>query len=437
MRILVISSTVWNTDNSFGNTFSNLFEGIDDISIANIYCNYGDPKNNIKGRYFQINEKLLIKNILNSKNNDPGKLVTTDVVNNLSNIEIKRLSSVKKRRWTVFFWIRKLIWFIGRWNSKELNNFIDDFKPDLIFVPLYHPSYLNRIILYVQKKTGVKLVTYALDDVYSLKRRSWSLFYWIERISNVRLSRKVIRRSDLMYSISEMQQDELKQQFNKKSKILRKGIEFNDLNVTYPSNKKKNKILKLVFTGNIYQGRWKSLSMISRALEEINKNSLNAQLYIYTASEVTSPMKKALFSEGNTFLMGSVPSEDIAKIQLDADILIHVESTDLKDRLEVRHSLSTKIVDYLSRSRCILAVGKRDVASIDYLKRNDIALIAEDTNQIIEILSGIIDKKIVLDDYSKRGIDFARKNHNINNIQNELYDDLNGLYNTNVQAKRQ
>ena len=36
MKILVLSSTPWTNDNSFGNSFSNIFEGIEDVEIANI-----------------------------------------------------------------------------------------------------------------------------------------------------------------------------------------------------------------------------------------------------------------------------------------------------------------------------------------------------------------------------------------------------------------
>ena len=66
LRILILSNTPWDNSNSFGNSFSNIFFGIDDIEIANIYCRYGEPDNCIVKKYFQITEKSLIKNLKNS-----------------------------------------------------------------------------------------------------------------------------------------------------------------------------------------------------------------------------------------------------------------------------------------------------------------------------------------------------------------------------------
>ena len=47
MKVLVISRNAWDDANSIGNTLSNLFAGIDDIEIANIYFRASKPNNNI------------------------------------------------------------------------------------------------------------------------------------------------------------------------------------------------------------------------------------------------------------------------------------------------------------------------------------------------------------------------------------------------------
>ena len=66
MKILVLSSTPWSNDNSFGNSFSNIFEGITDVEIANIACRPGMPTSCVVKRYFQITEKALIRNLKDS-----------------------------------------------------------------------------------------------------------------------------------------------------------------------------------------------------------------------------------------------------------------------------------------------------------------------------------------------------------------------------------
>lgn len=96
MRILVFSSTAWNIDNSFGNTYSNIFEGIDNLEFAHIYTSFGIPKNNIIGTYFQIDEKSIIKNLLNP-NAKTGRVINSNseaVI--LTNSEVNSFNSAKK-----------------------------------------------------------------------------------------------------------------------------------------------------------------------------------------------------------------------------------------------------------------------------------------------------------------------------------------------------
>lgn len=68
-------------------------------------------------------------------------------------------------------------------------------------------------------------------------------------------------------------------------------------------------------------------------------------------------MEKELNIGESSILMGSVPATEIEEIQKNADILVHAEGLDLKSRLAVRQSFSTKIVDYLKMARPIFAVG--------------------------------------------------------------------------------
>ena len=114
MKILVLSSTPWTNDNSFGNSFGNIFEGIPDIEIANIYCKYGKPNTNLVSRFFQITEKSIFRNLKNPKVPSGQEVfmdesVPTDVV------EPKSANLARKKRWVIMFWARDLIWKFGRW----------------------------------------------------------------------------------------------------------------------------------------------------------------------------------------------------------------------------------------------------------------------------------------------------------------------------------
>ena len=156
MKVLILSNTPWREDNSFGNSFSNIFGNIPNLEIANIFFKYGEPDNNIVKRYFQITEKSLINN-LKDKTQPSGSeiFVNKTKPTELNEKERQMLDSARKKRWMLMFWVRDFIWKIGRWCSPELKAFIDDFKPDIIFQPIYYSNYILRTALFIKEYTGV------------------------------------------------------------------------------------------------------------------------------------------------------------------------------------------------------------------------------------------------------------------------------------------
>ncbi len=409
MRILVLSSTPWSYDNSFGNTFSSIFEGMENVEIANIACRPGNPTSYVVKRYFQITEKALLKNLKN-KTVPTGREIPLDsqFVESVytENLKSRTFGSIK--RWQVLFWARDLIWKIGRWKSAELKAFIDDFKPDLIFQPVYYSSYLNDIACFIQEYTNVPMLGYISDDCYTLRQFSLSPLYWIDRLHKRKKVKKTIEKCKILYVISDIQKRDYEKAFGVPCKILTKSADFTEppqLKTSY------NTPLQLVFTGNIGTNRWKSLAVIAQALQELNQNGTKAELRIYTATPLTAKMQKALQIDGASYLMGTVPASAIPQIQSEADMLVHVEAMDLKNKLAVRQSFSTKLVDYFKAARPILAVGPKDVASIEHLVKNACAVVAENKTELQMHLNEILQAPEKLNVLAQNGYACGKKYH--------------------------
>lgn len=420
MKILVLSNTPWTNDNSFGNSFGNIFEGLEDVEIASIYCNYGKPNTKLVSRFFQITEKSMLRNLKNSKV-PSGQEVFMDESASSDVAEPKGADLARKKRWVVMFWARDFIWQIGRWKSPQLKSFIDDFKPDIIFQPVYYVRHMNRIASFIKQYTDVPMYGYVSDDVYTLKQFSMSPFYWINRFLCRAKVKKVVKQCEILYTISEIQRSEYERIFKVPCKVLTKSANFDEV----PAIKKEyNKPLQLVFTGNIGTNRWKSLAIIADSLKEINKNGVKAEMKIYTGTPMTEEMKNALNIEGCSQVMGFVSSSEIPTIQSEADILIHVEASDLISKLTVRQSFSTKIVDYLKIARPILAVGPKDVASIEHLIRNDCAIVADNKDELIEKLNEVINDNNKLTEIALKGYECGKKHHNKADYNKMLSEDL-------------
>lgn len=423
MKILVLSSTPWSNDNSFGNSFSNIFEGIEGIEVANIACRPGKPTSYLVKRYFQITEKALLKNLKNTSFPTGKEIeIKTDENTDSSYTEnIKGRTFARQKRWQILFWMRDLFWSVGRWKSQQLIHFIDDFKPDIIFQPVYYSSYLNDIVHFIKKHTNVPMVGYISDDNYTLKQFSLSPLYWIDRLFKRRKVKRTIEQCELLYVISDIQKQEYEKIFTPPCKVLTKCADFSD--ERKPVFKEPDDVLKMVYAGNISQGRYEILAELAKTTEKLNKNGKCFQLDIYTLTPLKTKQMEALSTE-SVHLHPAVSYSEIREIQKNSDILLHCEGFSLKEKLAVHQSFSTKIVDYLETNRCILAIGDDYCASIKYFIDNDCGAVVTSKNEIKSCLLKLCDNHDLLKQYADNAWEIGKKNHSHTKIKQMVKNDL-------------
>lgn len=421
MRVLIISSAPWASDNCFGNTFSNIFEGIEGIQFANIYLRYGQPENDLDMRFFQITERSLLRNLKNPKNLSGMQIfVGEDKDEQPDKAAIKGTEQARKMRWQIMFWGRELIWKIGRWKSIQLQEFLNEFQPDLIFQPIYARPYINNLVLYVKSYTKVPMLGYISDDCYTLRQFNLSPLYWIDRIWNRKKIKAIIEKCEILYVISQIQKAELEKIFATPCKILTKSADFSQAPPKWKAPKDK---VRMIYAGNIGAGRWKSLALISAAVARLNQEGDKVRLDIYSATSPTKVMIKELNNAGSE-LHEAVPYEDLVQYQKEADVLVHVEGLSLKSRLAVHQSFSTKLVDYFSMGKCIFAVGTDDVASIKHLKEHQAAVVAESETMVYARLKWLLSDTRRIMQYGQKAYRCGAEYHSRASMQNMLISDL-------------
>lgn len=421
MRILVISNSPWDDSNSFGSTFSNFFQGVDKDTIASVYCSGGTPNTNSCSRFFQIAEKDLARSAFKRKKAAGKEVLPLCNEEKTPVKKSKMMSFVKTHRWVLFFWAREILWKIGKWKSEGLDNFINSFKPDIIVLPTYSFSYINKLALYIHKKWNLPMVSYVSDDEYTLRQFSISPLYWMNRFYQRIWVKRGIVNSRILYTISNVQKSDYEKCFSVPCKVLTKFLDFD----ASPACKQEyGKKLRLVYTGNIGGNRWKSLALIAKAIQEINAIESRLQLEIYTATPITKRMEKALNIVDCSEIKGRVSAKEVRLLQEEADVLVHVEAMDLKNRLSVRQSFSTKIVDYFKAARPILAVGPTSVASLQHLIENDCAMIGNSKDTIIAELKKAIEDPSYLALLSERAYECGRKHHNRKEMQEMFLTDM-------------
>lgn len=423
LKVLVFSRTPWRTDNSFGNTYSNWFAKMEDVDVAHICLADGLPfKEKNISRYYQVSERRLAKSIFyRQKVGECVDAIVPSVVRQEKDSSFfgRIVSYCKTHRLSLFFILRELIWKWGKVDYAGMRAFIKDFDPDVAFMPMYYAGYVDRVALNVLKGMHVPVVLEAAIDVYTLKQISFDPFYWINRFYIRKETREITKVAKLLYVISEKQQRDYVKFFKLPIKVMYKFPDYNRMKFAY---KVSGQPVKYLFTGNVGLGRWKSLNCLAKALQTIGGGTLD----IYTATALTDRQKAALNIEGVCTLHPPISQQLVIEEQNKADVLVHVESFNIRNKLAVRYSISTKIMDYISVGRCILAIGPYNVASLEYLRDHNLALIANE-KEVVAQVQRINSNHSIIENIAKANVSFLQNSLNEENLRNRFKMDLENI----------
>ena len=104
-----------------------------------------------------------------------------------------------------------------------------------------------------------------------------------------------------------------------------------------------------------------------------------------------------------------------------------MESFQLKEKLSVRHSFSTKLVDYFNAGKPILAIGPGDIASIEYLEENRSAYICKNKEEMYGFLNDILNNPAILKELAINSFNCGSKNHNQKLVKTAMYNDFKNI----------
>lgn len=405
-RVLVVGTNPWREDGT-AHTLKNIFSCWEPNKLALIYTKSGLPYTNVASRFFQISENLILKNLIKPWKPIGQEVKSTEIVDTKLTVEENaRYAKAHKNPSMLLTICREFVWLLGHWRSKALNNFIKDFNPELLFIPIYPTVYTSWIQKYVIRKTKKPFACYLADDNYSYDSCK-GFFSYLHRFWLRKNVRWLSTHCNQMYVIVEKEKEDTDKLFGTDSLILTKSIDFiNRPFAPHPLNKP----IKFVYTGSLIIGRDKTMAMIADAINEVNKDGIKAELDIYSKDEPVAEVMARL-NNGASHHRGFIQRDQVDRVQQEADVVVFAEALEGKAANIARLSFSTKITDYLANGKCILAVGKKDIAPIDYFERNDSAIIAYSKQEIFQKISSIVNTPGLIAEYSKKAYDCAVRNH--------------------------
>ena len=423
MKVLILSLETWHDGTNGGNVLSNIFSDTG-MEFAQIYCSPGNPENSLCTRYYQITDSMVIHSFM--KHHRVGREFT--IKTNMG--EVKRVkveqpnkdfySFFKAHRWGIFLAAKSIAWNLSNWKHSGLKNFIQNFAPDIIFAPCYGDVFMHKLTRYVADLTGKKVISYISDDHYTLRHFSLSPYFWIHKFCMRHQMRKTFPYYSLVYTMTQTQKLQCERDFHANMKILMKAVPLETIpdktNVKYP--------IRIVYAGGIYLNRWKTLGNVADAIRRINQNGFKIRMDMYTGNTCSSMIKKKLHDGTNSFLHSAVSQNELIEIYHNSDIALHVESFDLKNRLAVRMSFSTKIVDCLASGCAVMAVCDEKQGGMVYLRENSAAICVSDQREIYSVLNKLADNPQQIIDYANKAKVCCVRNHNKEKNQKMILEDF-------------
>lgn len=423
LRVLCVGISSWRKD-ATAHTLENIFSCWDPQKLSLIYTRAGNPDSSVASRFFQISEQELLSNITKPWKAIGQEVYNSSEVSKASKKEQEMYSKAHKRHSYLKTLCREILWLLGRWRTKSMKDFIKDFNPDIIFCPIYPTIYMGLVQRFVIKVSQKPFVCYLADDNYSYCSCKGVLSY-IHRFLLRQQVKWLATHCSEMFVIVNKEKEETDSLFKTNSVILTKGVDFKSKIFV---QKSVNNPIKFVYTGRLIIGRSSTLASLADAINSINVDGIKATLDIYSADQV-EPALEARLNNGASRLCGFIPREKVNEVQRDADVVVFAEALHGKEANIARLSFSTKITDYLSNGKCVLAIGRETIAPIDYFVRNDSALVASTEDEIYNQVKRIVDSPEIVAEYAKKAYSCAKKNHD-----KELMD--NRFINTMIRAAK-
>lgn len=407
-KVLVVSTNAWR-DNTGINTLIEFFKCWDTDRIAQIYTKSALPQTVVCNHFFRISENAVMKSVL-KRNTITGSVVNneTDASGQDSQAAVeeqKMYSTYKGKVRELLALCREIVWKFGKWKTAELDQFIDAFDADVLYIPIYPTIYMGRIQKYIMERTQKPVVSYLADDNYTYKSVHKDPLSLLHRCILRKYVKYIVAHSAKLMVIAPKQKEEYDRIFGVDSVVMTKGIDFEPFEPY-----QVGKPIKMVYTGKLIIGRWKSLAAIADAFESINRDGIKIELDIYTTDSLTDEQSKLLNHNGCS-VKGALSLQEVQIVQKEADVLVFVESLEDRFKHTARLSFSTKITDYLKSGKCIFAIGDNEIAPIDYFKRYDSAITATSYDEITKQLDEIVRHPETIGEYAQKGYHCGVENH--------------------------
>lgn len=410
-RVLIVGTVPYNTK-STSRAFDAYFHYWEKENIAQIFSNTKKPCKGHCETLFQITDHRVLQRWM-------GKKVDTGVIYHYDELDTEwkdndlELGNAKAevaykfggKHTPLTHLLRGILWRKRFWCTEKLNNWLDDFKPECVFLAFSDDYFIPQIAMYVAKRYNVPIVSCIGDDYYFNVEKTLNPIYHLYKSTYKKLIDKVLAWPGSAIYISDKIRDKYNSEF---------GLDGETVYLTSTVQRKPFSVINkdcpvITYFGNIGMGRNNSLNDIGYALGKINPEYM---LEVYS-NEKDEQVYSVFKDNQNVKYMGSVPYTQVQKRMAESDITVIVEGFEEKDINLSRYSLSTKAADALASGASILTYGSLESGIIEYMQSTDAAMVCTDKAKLVDSITQLISNQEIQKKYYEQAIVMTREHHNL------------------------
>lgn len=403
IKVLVISNNELSTTDANGKTLLSIFDN-DIFDIKQIYIKKtSNPSTKLSGSLY-IDEGDIFKDVLKVN------ILKSGQDSSLENSRIMKKSAFKQC-------IREMIWLFSHKQYRLIDEWIQKNEFDIIFFMMGDSIFMCNLVLHILEKLEIPLLTY-ITDVYinDLSIKS-PIDYAFKKILR-KNQKRIIGKTDKLYTISDKMSSYYKKLCGKKSAILRNIAE------TPIIDRNRDKFNDFIYAGNLYYGRDEILVLLARVIKSINdQNKKNVHLKIYSNSILTEVLKDEMRVNSYIYWGGQLSKVELIEEISKNKYVLFVESFKEKYINKVKYSFSTKITELALQGKCIVAIAPENIGSMEDLKKFAFCItnLNELESKILSLLHGTPEL------YEKKAKEFSFQHYNANAQFLRLKEDISSL----------
>ncbi len=409
-RVLIVGTVPYN-EKSSSRAFDAYFHNWEKENIAQIFSHTKTPCKGHCGELYQITDQRMLQRFL-GRQCETGKIFHYDDLPDSwadSSPEVNGAASkayhLGAKHTALTHLLRGVLWRKKNWCTPELNDWLDSFRPEAVFLAFSDDFFIPKIAMYVAKRYQIPIISCIGDDYYFNVHFSFNPFYWIYKPAYRRMIRRLFRYPGSAIYIS----DKIRDKYNGAFGLNGDTVYLTSTVKRKPYTEFNTERPLITYFGNIRMGRNRSLCDIADSLAELDPSY---RLEVYS-NENDASYYRMLQDNPHIVYGGSVPYSMVQEKMTRSDITVIVEGFKKKDIDQSRYSLSTKAADALASGCAILVYGSEECGIVEYMKSTGAAMVCTDRESLTACIKKIIEDQALRQEYYRRQKEITEKNHNL------------------------